>query len=205
VKRKIMAALLPVVAFAAFALAPALAQAAKVTLKVGVSTLPVGESVKFTDHEAAISLFPWSVTVCGEELIGEVTENPGATIKITKSHFEWPTGGRCRVPEGSSWTYEPTISPGHTFKVQKTGNVGEFEFNEVPTHFNYYDGSGALVLECGTLLNSEGEWEVGESQVSLVGSYLLTEGSGASCPPEIGTEANFSATLLNGETKITIN
>jgi hypothetical protein len=207
VKKKLFAALLPVVAFAAIALTPALAQAANVTLKVGSTNVPVNAKLKFKGG-AYFSLYsnvgPYE---CEGELIGKVTENPGATIEITESNFgyEWEDG-RCPM-----WTsqgevsFEPSISSGHTFKVQKTGTSGYFAFNEVPTRIDYYyNSTSEHVGECITSLNSEGLWSVGSSDVKLEGSLLLTEAPNVFCEEEIPMEAYFKATQLDGTTLIKI-
>jgi hypothetical protein len=207
VKRKIIAALLPVVAFAAFALAPAMAQAANVTLKEGSRTLQVGETLKFE----GTTLFDDGVLIfqCKEELTGQVISNPGATIEITGSHFEDPVGGRCRrSPYYPELTVEPVISPGHMLKVQKTGNLGYFEFNEVPTRFDFYKNSSKIGV-CNMLLNSIGEWTVGTSQVFLEGSYLRdpNKENSSGCSLEVTTSADFSVTTTfeGTESPVTLN
>jgi hypothetical protein len=209
VRKKILAALLPVVAFAALALSPALAQAANVTLKHGKTTVPVESTLKFHSQNTIFNLIPAFNVWAGcavEELTGKVMTNPGATIEITGSRFESASGGPCPWYSQGHF-FQPTVSSGHMLKMHKEGEVGFVEFNEVPTHFDFYSTEGEKVVksaECNTLLHSEGGFKVETSGFHLEGDYLVTGGGFGECGTEFPTEGDFSITYPDG-TPVTTN
>jgi hypothetical protein len=207
VKRKLMATLLPAVAFAAFAIAPALAQAsaAKLYFSGTEELVPTKTTVQLTTTLTS-SFVPSGYPVsCDGQITATIFENPGAIIKTTGSNFSDPGYKHCYQP---LWNveYEPVVSVGSKFKMYKPfvePTAGHVSLNS-PWQYNFYYYEGSEFVTCYMYLESEGSWALGSSYFGLKGLFTWDSSHESPAPfcggqgGEIEMSGGFELTTSSG-------
>jgi hypothetical protein len=201
VKRKLMATLLPVVAFAVFAIAPALAQAEAGSLyNSETGSLVPKKTVVLFKTSNFNSWFPIAGLQlgCAAKLTGDVKENPGARVGIyAGGEFFWEANKYCPSNGGpSSWYFKPSAASEIQLGVTKVSGTGSVTATG-KWRYDFYTSEGIKFDTCTyQTASSSGTWPLESSSFSLnmVLAIIVSE-SQASCEPEMEISANFAATI----------